>query len=197
MKRAENKSPEGPIDRRELMRRAVYMVGGAAALAGLEGCSGAEGNVQPQTRGSAGRYFSAIRMDQLRAVIDVMIPATDTPGAIAAGVPEFMDDMMSDWASAETRSQMKAVLDQIGERAIRVGGQSFRRLSPEHQLAVLEGYDAHSFEVWNADYQRFKDLVLLGYYHSEIGATQELRFELIPGRWDACVPLGDMRTWAD
>jgi hypothetical protein len=46
-------------------------------------------------------------------------------------------------------------------------------------------------------YIRLKDLVLTTYYLSEPGATQELRYELVPGVWDASMPLGeDRRAWA-
>ena len=41
-------------------------------------------------------------------------------------------------------------------------------------------------------YRKFKHLVLVGYYQSEIGATQELRFELVPGAWRSCVPLSEI-----
>jgi hypothetical protein len=34
--------------------------------------------------------------------------------------------------------------------------------------------------------------VLVGYYHSEIGATQELRYELVPGAWRSCLPLSEV-----
>ena len=43
-------------------------------------------------------------------------------------------------------------------------------------------------------YGKFKYLVLLGYYHSEIGATQELRYELVPGAWRSCLPLARSRS---
>ena len=46
-------------------------------------------------------------------------------------------------------------------------------------------------------YIRLKDLVLTTYYLSEPGATRELRYELIPGVWEASMPLGkDRRAWA-
>jgi hypothetical protein len=41
-------------------------------------------------------------------------------------------------------------------------------------------------------YRTFKYLVLVGYYQSEVGATQELRFELVPGAWRSCVPLSEI-----
>jgi hypothetical protein len=42
-----------------------------------------------------------------------------------------------------------------------------------------------------------KELTLVGYYTSEPGATQELRHEPVPGRYQACVPLSEIgRAWA-
>jgi hypothetical protein len=42
-----------------------------------------------------------------------------------------------------------------------------------------------------------KQLTLLGYFSSEIGATQALRYVAIPGKYEGCVPYkkGD-RAWA-
>jgi hypothetical protein len=33
-----------------------------------------------------------------------------------------------------------------------------------------------------------KDLTVLGYFTSEIGATQALNFVEVPGKFDACIP---------
>lgn len=42
-----------------------------------------------------------------------------------------------------------------------------------------------------------KELTLVGYYTSEIGATEELQYEHVPGRWEPCAPLEEIgRTWA-
>jgi gluconate 2-dehydrogenase gamma chain len=46
-------------------------------------------------------------------------------------------------------------------------------------------------------WRTMKELTLVGYYTSEPGATQELRHEAIPGRYEACVPLSQIgRAWA-
>lgn len=42
-----------------------------------------------------------------------------------------------------------------------------------------------------------KELTIVGYYTSEIGATKELQYEHVPGRYDGCAPLDEIgRTWA-
>lgn len=37
----------------------------------------------------------------------------------------------------------------------------------------------------------------MGYYYSQVGATQELRYELVPGAWEPSVPItAATRAWA-
>ena len=46
-------------------------------------------------------------------------------------------------------------------------------------------------------WRTMKELTLVGYYTSEPGATQELRHEKVPGRYQGCVPLSEIgRAWA-
>ena len=46
-------------------------------------------------------------------------------------------------------------------------------------------------------FRTMKELTVLGYYTSQIGATKELRHAPIPGRFNGCVPLKTVgRTWA-
>ena len=51
---------------------------------------------------------------------------------------------------------------------------------------ALPGRDTRPFGVGD------KHLVLLAYYQSEVGATQELRYELVPGAWRSCLPLAEV-----
>jgi hypothetical protein len=67
---------------------------------------------------------------------------------------------------------------------------------------VLEALDREAF-AGRADplkpsfFRTFKELTLVGYYTSEIGATRELHHAPVPGRYDGCVPLAQVgRTWA-
>lgn len=191
-----------PIDRREALRRAVLLVGGAGAASALAACGGEKKRAREPASGGASlparRYFTPERMALLEAVAAAMIPATDTPGAIEAGVPAFVDDMMADWASAATRAKTDAVLDAIDKTAAERFGAGFHTLADDRRLAALRAFDAANIRAAGGGYGDFKQLLLLGYYHSEIGATEELQYEFIPGAWVACAPLADIgRAWAD
>jgi hypothetical protein len=136
--------------------------------------------------------LSGERYKQLEQIADAMIPATDTPGAIAAGVPEFLRQMLTEWASERTRAELIGVLDSIERQAWSKFGAAFIELPAQRRTDVVRIVDEESIARGDAAYRRFKYLVLVGYYQSEIGATRELRYELVPGAWRSCLPLTEV-----
>lgn len=163
---------------------------------GLAGC-----DVLSNDGGPAGALtkFSDQQFQLLGRLCDMLIPATDTPGAHAAKVPRFVEGLLSDWASPETAAGLAAALDRLDARATKSDGASFLSLTPSRQVAVLEAHEDEAFadETGDEGYRRLKSLIYHGYYRSEVGCTQELQFKLIPGpdaRMD--VPLSEVgRTW--
>jgi gluconate 2-dehydrogenase gamma chain len=173
------------LNRRALLAGAIFLVGGAGALTRFMRHSAA-------TDTADGPVFSAEQFALLEQVSDVIIPATDTPGALDAGVAEFIRQMLMDWASLETRAQVIAVLESIDKRAWDKFGGGFRELPAERRLEVMRAVDDEAVSREDVGYGKFKWLVLAGYYQSEVGATRELRFELVPGAWRSCLPLSEV-----
>lgn len=181
--------PGYALDRRALMRGAILLVGGT--VAGLPEAAFAHTPVP------AGTFFAAGERATLDAVCATLIPRTDTPGAIEAGVPAFIEGMMTNWASDATQARFRAALADIDRVAVEDAQKPFAALAAAQQLQVLQDYDADALEVRNRNYLQLKELALMGYYLSEAGATQELRFELAPGVWEPAMPLtADTRAWA-
>jgi gluconate 2-dehydrogenase gamma chain len=170
------------LNRRSMMLGAVFLLGGAAALT----------RFARNAPAAPAAVFSAEQYALLEQVVDVIIPATDTPGALDAGVPQFMRQMLMDWASHDTRAAMLGVLEGIETQAWEKYGAVFLELPAERRLEVMRAVDEGSFARQDAAWSNFKSLVLVGYYHSEIGATQELRYELVPGAWRSCLPLAEV-----
>jgi hypothetical protein len=173
------------LDRRALIFGAVFLLGGAAALTRFTRDSATRS-------GADGPALSGDRFRLLEQIADTMIPGTDTPGALAAGAPAFIRDMLADWASAATRAEINSVLEAIERQAWAQSGAAFLALSAERRLAVLKRFDEDALSRQDPAYAKFKHLVLVGYYQSEIGATQELRYELVPGAWRSCLPLNEV-----
>jgi hypothetical protein len=179
-----NADQPAKIDRRALLMGAIFLVGGSAALVRFARDDGSREGEAPR--------LSSQRFALLEQVTEIVIPATDTPGAIDAGVPVFLRDLLGHWASEPTRNALLGVLETIEKRAWSQFGASFLELAAERRVEVVARIDAEAMATPDSDWSRFKYLTLLGYYHSEIGATQELRFELVPGAWRSCLPLDEV-----
>jgi len=142
------------------------------------------------------------------ALIDLIIPATDTPGAKAARVNEFMDIILTDWATAEERARFLSGLENVDVQANALFGRGFLDVSTPQQTAILQALDdsvdwrqgppadsAGSFserrfnQLRGEFFRSFKLMTIHGYYTSEIGQTRELKLEIIPGAFHGCVPV--------
>jgi gluconate 2-dehydrogenase gamma chain len=172
------------LNRRSLVLGAVFLVGGAVALTRFARA--------PDGRAARGAVLTADQLTLLEQVCDAMIPQTDTPGALAAGVPGFLRDMLAQWASEHSRAEFIAVLEAIEKLAWTKSGASLLELPATRRLEVVKAFDEQALAQQDAAYGRFKYLVLVGYYQSEIGATLELRYELVPGAWRSCLPLSEV-----
>lgn len=183
------------LTRRTAIRNAVLLLGGAipaAKLGALESALAATG-VE-----SKPRFLNSDQLAMVERIADLIIPETDTPGAVSAGAHRFIDVMLAEWASSDTQHQFVAGFASIDQRATELGTQSFLGGSAEQQVEVLRVLDQEAFADGAPEtfFRRLKKLVLFAYFSSEPGATQALRFDRIPGEYRPCVPLeDDNRAW--
>ncbi len=183
------------ITRRAAIRNAVLLLGGAVTatqLGSIEAAFAATGT------DSKPRFLDPDQLEMTERIADLIIPETDTPGAVSAGVPGFIDVMLAEWASPETQQQFVTGFASIDELAEEHGLPGFARGSAEQQAEVLQALDREAFADGAPDtfFRRLKRLVLFAYFSSEPGATQALRFDPFPGDYHACLPLdSDDRAW--
>jgi hypothetical protein len=195
------KTSDRPCTRREAIQWSMALF---AANLVVSASTDAHNSTYPapkrESRGAEGSYFSADELALLGEVAETIVPTSDTPGAKDANVHNFIDHLMAQWALPETQKQIRTVLSGIEADANHRFSKRFVTLTAEQKLEIIVAIDSAAFppmgasgqESENHPFARFKGLVLLGYYHSEIGATQELQFQLVPGRYDACVALADI-----
>jgi Gluconate 2-dehydrogenase subunit 3 len=160
-------------------------------------------------KGYALRTLNPHQNDTVVAMIDQIIPATDTPGAKGARVNEFIDVILTEWATPEERDKFLDGLADVDKQSNDLFAKNFIEASPAQQLALLRAMDesvaagrtrrAHhpSADTNERDTQLkgdffavFKGITLHGYYTSEIGFSQELKLQIIPGAQHGCIPLG-------
>ena len=171
---------------------------GALAACGSPSSEGGTADVSADFAGE-GAFFSAAEMAAIAALADTIVPDTDTPGAVAAGVPATLQRLASDWGDDDYRRYMRGGLAALSDMMRREAGQDVASMQPKMRENVLARYDAKVFEggVDDGFYRDFKDTVVTAYYMSEIGASEELAYESVPGEWIGCVSLEDYpKTWA-
>ncbi len=133
-------------------------------------------------------------------ISELIIPQTDTPGAKAARVNEFIDLILTDWYDDDQRSAFLAGLADVDARSQSLFGKDFVSVSPDQQTQILTTLDQQMapekrffFDLENLPKENFfasiKQLTLVGYYTSEIGFEQELHQQIIPPRHAGCAPL--------
>lgn len=119
------------------------------------------------------------------AMAEGIIPATDTPGAIGAGVPDFLAMMFKDWLLPEEQAVFRTGLESYQADARRKFGKDYLSCSAAQQMALLTEWDkAASAVVPGAakpPFAVFKALTIVGYYTSQVGQEQELGITMNPG----------------
>jgi gluconate 2-dehydrogenase gamma chain len=144
---------------------------------------------------------------------EIIIPRTDTPGAIDAGVPMFIDKMLKDVYPKESQEEFLKNLTAFNDGASATYNKTFLECSDadkleyfkkHHDEAVGSTTSSYSSGFWNSAVKvskpfilEVKELTLLGFFTSEPGATQVLQYNQVPGPYKGCVPLSTVgKAWA-
>ncbi len=173
--------------RREFIQGLIVSVGGATALSSCGGLA----TINATRAGSSGRFYSNSEMALLSRLADLIIPRTETPGALDANVPGYMDALMTDWASDDTRSAHREALQLVAARLDTATG-NFLEADESEAIAALTELDAAAFDGDSSlgGYRSTKSYITQSYFASEEGALQELKWVAVPGRWDPSVDIG-------
>lgn len=191
------------LTRRQALRRVGALLGGlvsAPTVAGvLSGC-------QRQTGADwSPSILSAQQNEMIDTLSEIIIPTTDTPGASTANVNRFIDAMVGESFLDDPRTRFMNGLKQTDARCQDTYDASFVDCSPEEQRALVAELDDETFgaDAQQADpdnpsfYRMLKELVIVGYYTSEVGATKELKTNIVPGYYDGDVPYEEVgRAWS-
>lgn len=150
-------------------------------------------------------FFDAPTRALVSHLAEMIIPKTDTPGAIDAKVPAFLEMMVEHWMRAEERATFMAGLASLQAK-------NFMTLSPADQTATLSALEsAASSHPWYALGRimgrgfdatmpficQLKELTTCGFFLSEVGSTEVLAYNHVAGDLEGDIPLEDGQpAWA-
>jgi gluconate 2-dehydrogenase gamma chain len=134
-------------------------------IAGLSGSVCAEAQSQPS-------FFTAAERDAVTALVDTIIPATDTPGASDAGVPAFIERRVA--ANAALARRFRAGLELLDTVSNRRFSATFATLAPQQRIELLTPASLDAKSPLGVFFKLSKGLTVDGYYTSKEGLTKEL-----------------------
>ena len=205
------------LNRREAIRRVSAMLGGVA-LTGGSGLLAAVDRAAAAVEATSGHAlpgdFTVAQIALLDEIAETILPATKTPGAKAAKTGAFMALMVTDSYGRDEQVVFREGMGKVDRAMQRANKVSFMEATAQQRLAVLATLDQEQKRVMDARdagarqaadhratagapqgtrepahyFRMMKELTLLGYFTSEIGCTQAMRYVESPGRFDPCIP---------
>lgn len=200
--------------RREAIRRVSVLLGGVAFVGGsqlLTACAGDRAPAADSTKAAAPApapigEFSVADQQYLDEVADTILPTTaKSPGAKAAATGPFMALMVTDTYTPEDQKIFRDGMTKLEEACKATCSTGFMQATPEQRTALLTQLDReqHDFQKTRKPgepqhyFRMMKELALLGFFTSEIGYTQAMRYKETPGKYEPCLPYTKGETsWA-
>jgi Gluconate 2-dehydrogenase subunit 3 len=155
----------------------------------------------------------------LAQISEIIMPRTDTPGAIDVGVADKMDEIFAQVLNAQEQQKIKEGFVALDQLCKVIHKKAFLALDATQQIALVKTLNLNFVKAGSSEatlleeYQStidktqtqkaidlfaiIKELTLLIFFRSEPGATKVLQYVAIPGRFNGCVPLKEIgRAWA-
>ena len=187
-------------------RRAVISIG-ALGLIGLGGLQiGKKLNLftrRPDLK------FLDNQLDVMEELVELIIPATNTPGAAACQVHKFVILMVKEAADHRSKINFIEGLRDLESYAREEYGRKFLRLETKEKVQVLSHFEqkgeplpglvgkAKNKFFGKSFFEVLKSYTSIGYCTSRDGATKALAYVPVPTKYLACVELSDYpKSWA-
>lgn len=202
------------MNRREFLQCAAILVSGAAVSQVGFSLTGEQYTylaTAPDYIARPGNYFSEAQKKAVAMLAETIIPRTETPGAIDANVPRFIELMVFEWLNDGERTLFLDGLSQLMSATPRDHGKPFEELPETERVRILEKLESQASDSSWYDFGntrrdfisdapficQLKELTIWGFFTSEVGSTQVLRYEAMPMRFDGHLKLEENdSSWA-
>lgn len=178
--------PNQPMERREILKMMALTFSASVALP--ESAFAKLGEPLDATKL---KFFTQQQRTLVGAIAETIIPKTDTPGALDADVPQWLELIVQDCLEENSQKLIKEGLVEVEKRSAEKFSKPYGELAVPEQIELLTAMeqDKEKGSLARNFIRQFKDLVKFTYVNSEVGGTQALEWILVPGRWDPAAEL--------
>ncbi len=182
--------------RRTALKQMALVFGLSLSAQSLDALAATVKGTMPHTT----KFFTPDQLQMAGLIADLIIPTTDTPGALAVNVHGFMDSYLAECVSKDDQKKFLDGLKKINSVAEDKFHKTFLACSHKQHIQLLTALEKNDMGFTASDkdfFRQFKSLTLFGYYTSEIGATQELAYLRIPDGYQGNFPFAKIgKAWA-
>ena len=147
---------------------------------------------------SGANIFSNTQKDDVIAITDIIIPATNTPGAKHANVVVFIEGMLQEWYDFHEKDKFFNGLSGFTSFCNQKYKKHFSKFDKKDQIACMQALNSNEINTIHdggeSFFNQIKQLTIFGYYTSEIGMTIERKYLPNPGRYDGAYPYEKINT---
>jgi len=133
--------------------------------------------------------LSADQSKNLSAMVETIIPKTDTPGAGELGVGDFVQKMVKDCYDSKAQASLASGVSNLDEQSVQKFGKSFADVGKEQRLQLVQELEKSGDAAQKGFFGMVKNLTIQGYMSSEYVMTNITHYEMIPARYHGCVPV--------
>ncbi|MFA3791176.1 gluconate 2-dehydrogenase subunit 3 family protein [Aliiglaciecola sp. SL4] len=179
--------------RRKFMQHLVRAMGVTSATALVYGSNlnvAMAYQVRTDKLDGAGQLFDKPTMQTLKHIVDTILPRTDTPSGADLDCHGFVDHQLFRCHSEKEQQACLQIISQIEKHAMANFKQSFCQLDEKQQLELLQSIEAMNgfTQLQRNQFKFLKSLIVFGYFTSEQGAREILRYDPVPGGFSV-IPL--------
>jgi hypothetical protein len=185
------------MSRRKFLKQVAIVLGasvsaslGAAVLKGVTVDSTAKNNV-----------LSGAQQQIITLLSERIIPKTDTPGAIDAGVPAFISLIVSDWYNQDEKNAFVGGLNEMDGYCLRQFNCSLEKATSAQHDLILTAFESRAEQSKSSDkpyiFSTLRELVVVGFFTSKPGAMQALKHNHVAGQFIGDYPLSKVgKAWS-
>jgi len=190
------------MDRRSALKKAGVLAGSAVAIPSffslLQSC-------KSETRlGWQPLFFTEIEAKTIAAILDMILPRTDTPGALDVKSDIFIDKVIAKTYDEEAQKNMRSEIAAFNSECEKNYGNTFIELNASDREKVLQAAEKNSGKfspgVWGTAvgkqetigfYRSIKSMAIWAYFSSEEIGKNVLAYDPVPGTYEPCIPLSE------
>ncbi|MEM6321348.1 MAG: gluconate 2-dehydrogenase subunit 3 family protein [Bacteroidota bacterium] len=151
------------------------------------------------------QFLNIEEAKMLTALIDVILPKTDTPGGLDVNVDKFLDKVFAEMYDESAQQAVRKDMAAFNANCVEKFGNTFDQLDDQQQVTILKAEEANGGQfnpgVWGTAvgeqgpisfYRSLKSMMLWAYLSSEEIGKHVLNYDPIPAAYIGCMPLAEV-----